>query len=310
MIDALETSRRVAVGRIGQVRKLDLHGYSGSIWAEAILGPAGDDFEPGTPTLLGWEELSLQRPPRFANHDRLLVCTEKLPTASLWRTRLPDPGQRRQTQAIAGNGECFVRDPTEHDIALVDEYLRLAEPEQAGEPGIAIMLALAERGDLRLALAAATKLDTFEDLDERITDEHADQLARALLREDADGELAAALLRLTSHRGGDRLGAALERAYDRAIKDDAGALPPPRLFAALGSAAGELPRPMQDRLLDRPEAAYRTAAARYASRRDAPETLRGLIANDRSPAVRAAAPFPDDVRAHHLRIAVERRIVG
>ena len=71
IVEALEASPVGVVGRIDQVRAIDAHGYAASIWVEAGLGAASARIEPGTPIEIAWEELAQDRPPRFAEMDRV-----------------------------------------------------------------------------------------------------------------------------------------------------------------------------------------------------------------------------------------------
>lgn len=284
LIDAIETSRLVVVGRIGQVRKIDAHGYAAKIWAEGGLGVGAEELEAGTSFQIAWEELSSGRPVRFAENDRVLACLELLPTASLWRTRFPDPNDRRQTQGVALRGEAWVRNPSPGSLDVLTHYLALPPTDRRGQAGVAPMLSLLVSGEPPLALSAAARLAGIEGLDRLLSKRDADQLVNALLRKDAGRDASDALSKLIAHRGGEAILLALERR-----RSSANAPLPPRFYDALGALAGELPKAEARALLESQEPALRAVAARHAAGPDARKILHELATKDEASEVRSAA---------------------
>jgi len=198
-----------------------------------------------------------------------------------------DPVQeRRATQAVALGGEAWVRDPSRETVALLADYLALPVVDRRGDAGLAILLTLVERGETPLALSAVARLAGIAQLDDRLSAEGARQLARSLLREDAEGDLGHALVELLRHRGGR----VAQRALERELRRDANDAPlPPRFYDALGAVAGALPETEARALLASPEPARRAVATRYAAGPEAPAALRERLASDPAPRVRVAA---------------------
>lgn len=286
LIPAIEGARRVVVGRIGQIEKLDLHSYAAKVWTEVALVSGAAPIAPGTPLGIAWEELSSTRPVRFLENDRVLVCLDLLPTASIWNERVPDPMTRRQTFAVALEGEAYLRDPSGPSLDLLSHYLALPSADRNGEAGSDFLLALIVSGEPPLALSATSRLARVENLGARLSRRGADELVRALLREDADGDLGDAIVTLIRHRGG----ATLEASLVHALRGRDSAAPLPKHFyAALGVVSGELPNEEEARLLASADPELRAIATRYASGSAANVALRNALSQDPSPVVRAAA---------------------
>jgi len=279
LLEALEQGPVAVVGRIAEVRTLDRHGRAAQLVIEsALVGspPAGG------PLSIAWEELSPTRPARFADGDRVLVCLEALPGASLWRTRIPDGRERVRTLAVAERGNAFLRDPGAGDLRLLDHYLRLAPALRKGPTGSRHLAALAAGGAPSLSVSAARQLTR----DGVVLDEATgDLVLRALLRdaaEPADDRLAPLLLPWIGRAKPDPLRAPL------AARLAAPGTVPAVLYVVQGLLDGALPAASQTRLLASESAADREAAARFASGATLDELPR-VLRSDPAPQVREAA---------------------
>lgn len=284
LLEAIESLTLTVVGRIEEVKRLDTHGYAARIRVERGVGPQHREGIEGESLRLAFEELAGGRPPRFASGDRVLVVLEPLGTASIWRKRIPDPDERRDTFGVAMQGDAFLRDPIPASVDLLHHYLSIAPEARAGPAGVRLLASLAAGAQPPLALAAARRLAGTRDLEGVLDGPAEGALVEALARGDAGPELSALLV----SAAGKAAGESLARRLSGAVADRSPP-PPAALFEALArcSAAGLAPADL-DWLLARPEAVYREVVARTASREQGP-VLRRLAGDDPDPAVRAAA---------------------
>ncbi len=283
LLEAMTAGGPVLVGRVGAIERLDAHGYSAWIHVERALGEEEGATEPGTAVRIAWEELATGRPARFADSERVLVCLERLGTASIWRRRIPDSSVRRQTAGIAMQGDAFLRDPAPGTLDVLHHYLSLAPEDRETATGAGYLAALTARAQLPLAEDAARRLAEMQDAGGRLAGEDDALIVQALQREDAGGGLEAALLDVVRASATASMAKAL-RAATRAPRT-----PPARLFEALAIAAGGLSVSDVSGLLASDEPAYRLVVARTLSGQRAAETLTKLLESDPSPEVRAGA---------------------
>jgi len=279
LLVALEQAPAVLVGEVVRVEKIDLHGYSASVRVGRVLvgQPA-----PGSVVTIAWEELAPSRQPRFGAGERVLLALTRLPGASLWSRRFPQPGSRARVFAVAADGNAFLRRPTPAAVDLLEHFLRLRPRDRDGPAGVAYLVQLLAGAEIPMSLAAAARLDRVSALDDELEPSGADAIVRSLLRPDASRALIARVLDLVEDHRLQSLRAPLE-AMSRASP-----LAPPVVFVALGLVVGELPPDVTKRLLDG-DAADRAVAARFARGKDARPQLVELAISDADPNVRANA---------------------
>jgi len=278
LLEAMETATAVVVGRITDVERLDTHGYAAKLSLETIPGTSPERIDTSQPIRIAWEELSRGRPPRFAVGDRILVCLEPLPSASIWTRRLPDAATRAHTAGIAMNGDAFLRKPGLGTLDVLHHYLALARSERDSTRSVDQLSRLAASAQPALAISASRQLARIEDLPAKLTPAAATRLTRALAREDLPGEFAEIWLTTLSRARGSRLEAALRQAL---LEEDAS----PRLFEALARVA-TLSNAQTSFLEAHASARYRLVLA--ATSRN-PAQLRGLAHDDADASVRSAA---------------------
>jgi hypothetical protein len=281
----MESRAITVVGRIDEVRQLQAQGYSARIWVERVLGAASAKYEEGAPLRLAWEELAPSRPPRFGESERVLVVLERLGSASIWKTRIPDPLVRRQTLAVANNGDAFLLDPGLASVDLLHHYLALPSEDRNSTTGLQYLASLTRTSSLPLAVAAARRLGSVPELDKKLGRPGEEALVAALAREDAEPELFAALL--PALRAANT--ASLTKRLRQATRRRKGSAPPARLFAALAIVSNDgLSKSDFAWLVARDDPAYRRVAARSAPPNQA-ASLRRLLSEDPDSVVRAAA---------------------
>jgi hypothetical protein len=278
LVEALEAAPAAVVAMVGETRQIDAHGHTAVLVVESALAgpvPAGAQLR------IGWEELASSRAPRFEPGERVLVALERLPGASIWAARFPDPELRARVFAVAERGDAFLRAPAHRSLDLLRHYLALAARDREGAQGAALLCALAARGEPALAVGAVARLARHTELAGELDAGAAALLVEALLRTDA--ALADPILELAARARPPALRAPLEAL---AARD---ALAPPVVFAALAALDGEVAPARARRLLAASDPAYREVAVRHASGPGAREELARLARADPAPEVRAAA---------------------
>jgi len=280
LIENLERAPLAVVGRVAKPRRLDPHAWEATFGVERTLqGDAGSEA-----TLhITWEELAVLRPVRFADGDRVLLCLERLPAASIWLERIPEAEVRHQTLMVAERGDAFVRRPSPGAVNILEHYLALASEHRGGPTGVGYLVQLAEGAEPQLALASVRRLMSVPSLDRQIEAGPASGLVNALVRGDRTPRLEQTILELVERRHLESLRPALE------VRASANELPPPAVFAALALLDDGLAPGRTTRLLDHPAAQYRVIAARHATGARAKEKLAGLMLSDPAAEVRAAA---------------------
>jgi hypothetical protein len=281
VIAAFERAPAVVVAEVESVTPLAHAGYQAALAVERSL-LRGATPPPKT-LLVAWEEPVPSLPPRLVAGRRILAAAEPLPTASIWRTRVPDPAARASLAALANDGAGYLSRPGSAELDVLEHYLQLDPEARMGDAGALYLARLCAVGQPRLANDAAARLAGFTDLADHLTPPAAAALVDALLRPDLP-ELRETLLAWIESTRPESLRLPLQ-ARIRADGDAA----PPVLYAALGALDGGLEESQAMTLLARSSAEARKAAARYARGPQAVAKLRTLVRDDADPAVRATA---------------------
>jgi HEAT repeat protein len=227
--------------------------------------------------------LAKGRAQRFAPGDLLLVAIEPLPPGSLWDERFPGARAGGGVVAVAARGDAYLRHPTQADVDLLATYLALPAEQRDKTAGVtALSRAIAEASP-GLAVSALARLESVGDIEARLDAESVRWLEQSML----DRERPAALRRDLVRIAGDRKIAKLRRALERLAEPD-GDLQPQAL-AAVAVLAGGFERRRLDELLASPAPELRAVGARFARSPELRARLAGLVAEDPSPPVRAAA---------------------
>ena len=281
LVDELEASASVVVGSFEQVSPLAHSAHLGVLRVEQVV--AGD--EPERPLVeVVWEEPGLTVPARFAPGHRALVGLAPLPTASIWKTRLPDGEQRARVVAIGGNGRASLARPSGAEIDLLAHYLALAPDAKAGDAGLTRLAQLAALAEPGLARAALARLARAHAAATRpLPREAAEAIVRVARRHDAPA-LTADLVAWLERTRPEELASPL-RAAVAAEEPSA----PVALRAALAAVEGELEPELATDLFRSQSESERMLACRYARGDLARKRLPGLVLSDPSPKVRAVA---------------------
>lgn len=284
VVAAIERSPLVVVAEVRDVTELAHDGYRATLVVERVLRP-GTGAPGGVPDLVevAWEEPAPTIPPRLVQGRRVLAAVDPLPTASIWRTRVPDDTARARLLALAGQGAGFLERPGAAELDVLEHYLLVDDAARAGDAGALHLARLCAVGQPRIARDAALRLSDFDGLSDHLTPSAAGAVVEALLRTDTP-QVSATLLDVIA----DERPAAL-RDVLLARMGAAGDDTPPILYAALGALDGQLDDELAMPLLENQSVEARTAAARHASGPQARGRLRGLLRRDPAPSVRAAA---------------------
>jgi len=282
LIARLEASSAVVVGTFESVTPLAHSAHLGSFRVEQMLG--GD--EPAREAIdVVWEEPGLSVPARFSRGGRALLGLAPLPTASIWRMRIPDVELRERAVAVADDGRASLARPSLIETDLLAHYLALAPDARAGDAGMTRLAQLAAAAEPGLARSAAVRLTEVHGAAQRpVPREAADAVTRALLRRDAPA-LASELIAWIERSRPEGLAPALRAAAPSG--DDAPI--PTALRAALAALEGELDPDLTAELIRSGDEQDRVLACRYARGDLARALLPGLVVSDRSERVRAAA---------------------
>lgn len=276
LLEATESARESLLGVVQEVERIDLHGYAASLRVERALTGAA---EPGQTLRIAWEELSLRRPPRFRDGERVIVALETLPPGSLWSSRFP----RRDALAVTAEGRAFLRAPDAATVEGLATYLALAPEMRRESAGADALARLAASADPAIAGAALERLAQVPGLPARLTDEGVRSYAALLGDDRRPLPLRVQALELT----GTRRLAAL-RAEIEALATPGSALEAPAL-ATLARLDSGLPHPLCEQLLEREDAAVRAVVAAHGGAGVSDERLVKLLRLDPAPEVRASA---------------------
>jgi hypothetical protein len=277
LVAAAEGAQSTLLGRVGEVRRLDAHGFAAPLAVERVLAGA---LAPGAATTVAWEELAPSRPVRFAAGDRVVVALGPLPTGSLWTGRFP----RRDALAVAARGDGFLVDPDPVTLDRLAAWLAVPAGERNAGPGVTALAGLVAEADPRVAASALARLGEVPGLGDAIGPG-----AAALLSGVVSGakgrpvELRRALLGLVAARRIHALRAAAEKAAAGPGPLEAAAL------EALAALDGGLPAERVAACLARPEGELRAVAVRHGGAAVDRERLAELARSDPAPIVRVAA---------------------
>lgn len=277
LVAAVEGAQATLLGRVGEVRRLDVHGFAAPLAVERVLAGA---LAPDAVVTLAWEELAPSRPVRFAAGDRVVVALVPLPTGSLWTGRFP----RRDALAVAARGEGFLVDPDPVTLDRLAAWLALPAGERNAGPGVVALAGLVAEAEPRVAASALARLGEVDGLEPEIAAD-----ATTLLSGVVSGakprpvELRRALLGLVAVRRIDAL-----RAPAAAVAGSPGPLEAAAL-EAVAAIDGGLPAERVAACLARPEGEMRAVAVRHGGAALDRERLAGLARSDPAPIVRAAA---------------------
>jgi len=277
LIDALERAPRIAVGTAREVERLPHAGYATRIEVERMLqgkAPVGGSVA------VVWEEPVPSAQPRLWPGLRVLATIVPLPTASIWKIRLPDEARRSATEALGGAGDGYLERPNGFELDVLEHYLALDAAARKGDAGVLQLSRMAAKAQPRLARAGLARLSTLPDLDAHIGDAAARALIEALTR-GHEGDVGTRALSLVEARRPAKLRAPLS------ARIEAGA--PAILHEALALLEGGMPEERALVMLDSTDPDRRLAAARWARGDAAAARLQDLSRDDPSPAVRAAA---------------------
>jgi hypothetical protein len=283
VLRCLEQTGRVGlVAQLREPHRLDRHGWSAGAEVERVLGRREGSGSEETTIPIVWEELATARPARFGDDERVLLCLEALPGASIWRERLPDAVLRERTLSVAEGGDAFVRRPSLATLTLLDHYLVLAAEDRQGAPGAAYLARLSRDGELPLARDAVDRLARLPGLDGLLDSTAGGWLVAALLRPDADSALQDEIVRLVAERRPE----AIRPALRTKLSDPAA---PAVLYIAWAALEDGLSVSVARELLARGSPAHRLAAARAVTGEESARILVPLVRGDPEPQVRAAA---------------------
>jgi hypothetical protein len=280
LLSATGVAEATVLGRVDRVAQIDRQGYKALLSVErSLAGP----FTAGTQLDIAWEELSPERPSRFAAGDRVLAVVEPLPTGSMWNNRFPTPLRNDRVVVLAGNYDAFLLDPDTRSVDLLAAYLRLSSSERSGPAGIAALANVVADATESIAREALEILDRLEALPVAEGSATAAALKRALLLESRSEQLRRRLLALVARQRTAALRPVVAELAQPQSRFEAEAL------AALGSIDGSLPADQIATLLGRDQPAVRAVAVRFLKGPEAAERLAALSRQDPSPEVRTAA---------------------
>ncbi len=310
MLAGLETAPGHVVGEVQRVTALPHAGYLASLSVTRVM--VGDLALAQSTIEVVWEEPAPSLPPRLVSGGFVLVGVEPLPTASIWRVRVPDAERRAGLLALAGRGQAYLVRPSQSELAALEHYLALSSQARHGDAGVIHLSSMAATSQPRLALPCLARLRglvAFSREEPLVAASRS--LVAALLRGAAEASKAqdeerrvgrAALALIEDRRPSPRRPAISAGIARRG--DDVPAI----LYAAVGVLDGSLPDALALELLSSSSKQRRLAAARFASGAKARLRLRELLHADRDADVRAAAvgrllelesqvALPDAIRA-------------
>lgn len=273
----MASASAVVVGVVSEPKKIDLHGWSAGLRVDQLL--AGE-ATPGDVVTMAWEELSIARPVRFADGERVLVVLSPLPTQSLWRKRFADAPDPRKVRVVAGSGEAFLVAPDGATLNALEHYLAMAADARKGAPGEARLAELVSVGHPSIALEALERLET----------------ATAPLGVDAVSTLLAAArdprretsLRARALKLAAKQDSPMVRETATALSEPGSTLRVPA-YRVLAGLPGALPPERTAALLSAADPELRVVGIEHIADAGARERLLGLLREDKDASVRLAA---------------------
>jgi len=280
---ALEDARARIVGEVEAVTPLEYGAHRARIRVERTL-PEVDGATPPPHVDVVWEEPALSLPPRLGAGDRVLLALQPLPSASIWKQRIPDAADRARLLALVGRPPIVWHRPAAGELDILEHFLRLGPDARAGEAGLHHLLGLCASAQPDLAEPAARRIERTGALGSLPASEApAALVVAALLRDAAPGVRDALLAALASARP------AAVRVLVEARLSTADPRDVPVLSAALAAIDGGLDDGRALALLRAGSEEARLTAARWARGPKARAALRRHLVDDPSPAVRSAA---------------------
>lgn len=280
LVDAFAGAPAVVVAEVVDVTPLEHAGYLATLRIERSLLP---DVKPPATLTIAWEEPAPSLAPRLEAGRRVVAAAGPLPTASIWRLRVPDDEARAQLVGLAGDGIGYLLRPGMAELDVLEHFLALDPAARDGDGGALQLARMCVVGQTRLAEDAARHLAQLPGLASHLTPPAAHAIVEALLRSDVPAVRETLLALIESERP-----AALREPITARIRA-AGDSVPPILLAALGALDGGLDDEITVDLLANRSPEMRQVAARSASGPQAVGLLRDLVRNDPEPAVRATA---------------------
>lgn len=281
-ITALERAPVVVIATFESVNPLAHSAHLGHLVVEEVV--VGSAASPESIDVV-WEEPGLTVPPRFGRGDRVLIGLDALPTASIWRQRIPDADARAHTFAIAGEGAASVARPTTAVVEILRHHLLLDPAARRGDAGLVRLAQLTNVGDPRLAKAALVRITQIHAARSTpLPDVAATALVQALLRRDAPGLDVALIDWIESARPAELL-PPLEAAIEAAGPSGG----PITLHAAHAALTGSLDPELAAAFARSGDVDARILACRHATGDRARALLPALIVSDPSEHVRAMA---------------------
>ena len=234
---------------------------------------------------VAWEEPGLSVPPRYSRGHRILVGLQPLPTASIWRQRIPLDERRDQVGFIDTKHPGAIRDPSASATHLIHHYLALSPSARLGDAGLVRLAQMMARSESALARPALARLDERVASEEWALPPKARlEIVMALQRDDAPG-LVRDLLRWMDEARPIDLLEPISWALEKSGQGDA--IRP--LESARAAITGRLEPDREGMLLASEVVEERVLACRYLQGDAARRRLPGLILSDPSPRVRTVA---------------------
>ncbi len=274
LLDALEQAPLIVVGQVEQTGRLGPTGRVASLTVERSLRGESRPLR----LEVVREELAPSLPDRLQPGRRMLLALEPLPTASIWKRRLPEAERRAAAHHIAGRGSGTLLRPRAYTLDRLEHWLALTPEARSGDAGAIILAQLVPVADPRLALECVASLDTPA-LESRLSPALQERVLAGLDREEHG--IARALALVLERRRPSGLAPVLEaRVAERGVDATASLL---YAAGALGAAA---PSFAADAKLG-PE--QRRALTRWRSGPGAADALARSLQRSEDPQVRAAA---------------------
>lgn len=283
LLRGAEGAARTVVGVVEEPARVDTHGYSAWLRVERDLAAPADAVshpESGSERIhIAWEELSSDRPVRFAQGSRIAVALAPMPGYSLWLQRFP----KADVLAVAEAGAAFLRDPDPATLEGLARYVQIPAAEREESPGVDALSALVATGAVPLAEAASERLDKIGGLESKLREPAAGQLTHAMGSASRPDALRLAVVRLAGAHQLSRLRPALE-ALAQGVPPLAGPA-----WSAIVEIDGDLPYATAKQLVASTDPAVRAVGVRFlVGTPDAAEVSR-RARSDPAPEVRSAA---------------------
>lgn len=282
LLPAALQARVTVEGAIESVDKLDLHGYSAHLKIDRVL-TTGAPVRPGVTIRLAWEELASGRGVRLSSGDRVIAALGPAPGGSLWRQRLLSREESLDVFTLAGNGEGFLRNPSNRDGVIVERYLRLEPADRQATAGVHALTSILVDGSAQLPLSAIALFASIDGLDTELDRGDADRWIAVVGDPRRDIVVRRALLTLMADRHivkvSPQLRALAQPGFD--LEADT--------WESIARLAGGLSPAEVERLLASPQADLRTVGVRWARSDDFKDRLLVIARTDPAPPVRATA---------------------